>query len=189
MSKIDPELFRAEAHALARSHGPCPQCGAELVLRHGKHGPFLGCSAYPQCDYVRARNGQGGSVEKILEGTQCPECGDVLVIRKGRYGLFIACRQFPDCRHVEQDGEPAPAAESISCPACGKGQLVARQSRQGKLFYACDAYPKCKFVVNDPPVAQPCPQCGSAILVRRQGASGAYLCCPQKNCTYRSDSL
>lgn len=32
---------------------PCPQCGAELVIRSGKHGPFLGCSHYPECDYVR----------------------------------------------------------------------------------------------------------------------------------------
>lgn len=60
MSKIDPDLFRAEAQALAHTQAPCPQCGADLVLRHGKHGSFWGCSAYPACDYVRSRSGQGG---------------------------------------------------------------------------------------------------------------------------------
>lgn len=30
----------------------CPKCGAELVRRKGKYGPFLGCSTYPECDYT-----------------------------------------------------------------------------------------------------------------------------------------
>lgn len=30
----------------------CPKCDAELVRRNGKHGPFLGCSTYPKCDYT-----------------------------------------------------------------------------------------------------------------------------------------
>ena len=31
----------------------CPDCGAELVIRSGKHGPFLGCSRYPECQFIR----------------------------------------------------------------------------------------------------------------------------------------
>lgn len=27
----------------------CPECGAPMVLRRGKRGPFLGCSRYPEC--------------------------------------------------------------------------------------------------------------------------------------------
>lgn len=30
----------------------CPKCGAELVRRNGKYGPFLGCSTYPKCNYT-----------------------------------------------------------------------------------------------------------------------------------------
>ncbi|WP_265448576.1 topoisomerase DNA-binding C4 zinc finger domain-containing protein, partial [Aeromonas salmonicida] len=52
MSKIDHHLFSAHEHGFERE--PCPQCGAELVIRQGKHGPFLGCSAYPSCDYIRS---------------------------------------------------------------------------------------------------------------------------------------
>ena len=51
---------------------PCPQCGAELVIRSGKHGPFLGCSRYPECDYVRPLKSQAdGHIVKILEGQLC----------------------------------------------------------------------------------------------------------------------
>ena len=27
----------------------CPKCGAKMVLRNGKNGPFWGCSNYPTC--------------------------------------------------------------------------------------------------------------------------------------------
>lgn len=49
---------------------PCPQCGAELVIRSGKHGPFLGCSHYPECDYVRPlKSSADGHIVKVLEGS------------------------------------------------------------------------------------------------------------------------
>ncbi len=32
----------------------CPKCGAPMVQRTGKHGPFLGCSRYPTCTGTRA---------------------------------------------------------------------------------------------------------------------------------------
>src|SRR5581483_865228 len=32
---------------------PCPKCGHELVQRFGTHGPFIGCSNYPRCQYSR----------------------------------------------------------------------------------------------------------------------------------------
>ena len=31
----------------------CPFCGNDLVLRHGKYGPFWGCSTYPKCRFTR----------------------------------------------------------------------------------------------------------------------------------------
>lgn len=74
---------------------------AELVIRSGKHGPFLGCSRYPECDYVRPLKSQAdGHIVKILEGQLCPECGAVLVLRQGRFGMFIGCSQYPQCEHT-----------------------------------------------------------------------------------------
>lgn len=34
------------------SQGVCPRCGGQLVLRHGKFGPFYGCSNYPKCKFT-----------------------------------------------------------------------------------------------------------------------------------------
>ncbi len=30
----------------------CPKCGSTLVHRKGKYGAFIGCTAYPKCDYT-----------------------------------------------------------------------------------------------------------------------------------------
>ncbi len=32
----------------------CPKCGKPLVERHGKAGPFAGCSGYPDCTFSTA---------------------------------------------------------------------------------------------------------------------------------------
>lgn len=31
----------------------CPECGYKLILRNGKNGQFVGCSAYPKCSYTK----------------------------------------------------------------------------------------------------------------------------------------
>lgn len=65
-----------------RNNESCPKCGAELVIRSGKHGPFLGCSQYPACDYVRPlKSSADGHIVKVLEGKVCPACGANLVLR------------------------------------------------------------------------------------------------------------
>ena len=70
-----------------RKNEPCPQCGAELVIRSGKHGPFLGCSHYPDCDYVRPLKSQAdGHIVKVLEGQECPSCGKA----------FRVCKKLPN---------------------------------------------------------------------------------------------
>jgi putative DNA topoisomerase len=185
MSKIDPHLFSAHEHALEREPQPCPECGANLMVRHGKHGPFLGCSTYPACNYIRPLTSQGVELHKVLEGSACPICGQLLAIKKGRYGLFIGCTQYPLCQHIESQGELE--SSEVPCPACGRGHLISRTSRYGKMFYACDSFPRCKYVVNDKPVAQSCPKCGWQILVERQVRHGSKLCCPQKLCDYQTD--
>ncbi len=37
------------------AHNICPRCGSELVLKHGKHGDFYGCSNYPKCNFIKKK--------------------------------------------------------------------------------------------------------------------------------------
>ncbi|HGF7235469.1 TPA: type I DNA topoisomerase, partial [Vibrio cholerae] len=70
----------------------------------------------------------------------------------------------------------------ILCPECSKGHLIERKSRFGKLFYACDAYPKCKFALNGKPIAQACAQCGFTVMVEKKSSAGMRYQCANRQC-------
>lgn len=175
--KIDNQLFEAHEHAL--DHKPCPKCGEALMLRHGKHGPFLGCTQYPECDYIKPLHQNDGHVVKAL-GVPCPECQQELVLRQGRYGMFIGCSGYPNCHHIESLDQDDDKVESdqVACPECQKGRLVERKSRFGKSFFACDNFPKCKFAVNQPPIAEKCDNCGYPLLLKKK--DGKHQCANRK---------
>ncbi|WP_086981811.1 DNA topoisomerase family protein [Vibrio aphrogenes] len=190
-NKIDQTLF--SAHEQALQHEACPKCGVEhhgeLQLRHGKRGPFLGCHRYPQCDYIKPLHQNDGHIIKAL-GVACPECGETsqgeLVLRQGRFGMFIGCSRFPECHHLESP-TASPKQDnltSVACPECASGHLIERQSRFGKSFYACDAYPKCKFSINLPPLEGQCEQCGYPLLVEKHLSSGRKVLCADRKCQH-----
>jgi putative DNA topoisomerase len=181
-----PALFNQHEHALEKAYEVCPMCGAELHLKNSKSGPFWGCSQYPVCTYTRALNEQERIEDQVLAGSECPECGSLLAVKQGRYGIFIGCTNYPECHHIEEE---KPKEALVACPKCKKGELQERISRFGKTFYSCDQYPSCKYIVNYPPVAQTCPECAWPILVKRQMAKGEILMCPQKKCTYKSNTI
>jgi DNA topoisomerase-1 len=124
---------------------------------------------------------------------KCPQCGKRLKLRMGKNGLFVACSGYPACTftmHIpdpDEDAIDAAELESTTCEECGS-PMKLRQSRTGKAFLGCTAYPKCRNVVNvaiaegkaearpDEPTGEACPDCGSP-LVRRHGRYGAYVSC------------
>lgn len=184
--KIYHQLFSAHEHAL--EHKACPKCQSEkregeLQLRHGKHGPFLGCNQYPTCDFIQPLHQNDGHIIKEL-GVPCPECSNELVLRQGRYGMFIGCSHYPQCDHIESLESPTEQEAQVehACPECGKGHLVERKNRFGKAFFACDNYPKCKFAVNQPPVKGKCEQCGFPLLIEKKLASGVKHQCADRKC-------
>jgi DNA topoisomerase I len=73
----------------------CPECGGELVAKTGRFGPFVGCSNYPDCKYIKR--------EPPKEtGEECPECGSPLVEKRGRFGPFVGCSNYPDCKYIKK---------------------------------------------------------------------------------------
>lgn len=205
-NKINHDLFSAHQHAL--EHKECPDCACagregELEIRHGKRGPFLGCNQYPTCTYIQPLHNNDGHVIKAL-GVACPQCearvaegfddsaelGELL-LRQGRYCMFIGCSLYPECDHIQSisdNAEPEQSSQGILCPECHQGQLTERQSRFGKTFYACDAYPKCKFSLNQLPVAGQCQACGFGLLIHKKTAKGEQLICAQRKCQHVQQS-
>ncbi len=162
----------------------CPKCGKPLSKRLGRRGTFIGCSGYPECDYTRSLDGEeGGNTPEVVEGRTCPSCDAPLFIRQGRYGKFIGCSAYPKCKHLEPIEKPAETG--VACPECGKGQMLMRKSRYGKIFYSCSSYPDCKYAVWNEPVSEACPDCDWPILtLKTTKRKGAEKICPQKECGY-----
>ncbi|WDE11937.1 type I DNA topoisomerase [Thalassomonas haliotis] len=187
MSNSDKSLFTLHEHALEKEHEVCPDCGGKLLIKNSKNGPFLGCSAYPDCQYTRPVVEHERIEDKVLAGSSCPECGHLLAVKQGRYGMFIGCTNFPDCQHIEETYHQDDV--NIACPKCSSGELMEKTNRYGKTFYSCDQYPKCKYVLNYPPIAETCPLCQWPVLVKRKMASGEVIICPEKKCTYKRKAL
>ena len=173
-------VSRAEATSEALEEA-CPQCGKPLFLRLGRHGRFVACSGYPECNYTRPVDGPREPAEPV--GRDCPDCGKPLVYKTGRYGRFISCSGYPECKHIEPLTQPK--SSGVTCPQCSEGELVEKRSRYGKVFYSCNTYPKCTYAVWGPPVARPCPRCGWPIMIEKSGKRlGEQLACPQSECAF-----
>ncbi len=162
----------------------CPKCGKPLNIRLGRRGRFVGCSGFPDCDYTRNLDDSAESAEpEVVEGRTCPECDSALIIRSGRYGKFIGCSSYPNCKYIEPLERPADTG--VTCPKCGKGSMLQRKSRRGKIFYSCSTYPDCDYAVWNEPVAGPCPDCNWPILtLKTTKKRGSERVCPQQDCKF-----
>jgi len=121
-----------EPPALPGTGEPCPKCGeGVLASRRGRFGPFVGCSRYPDCDYIQ-RDGPPPPDKLPFEVT-CPKNGDGhLVARRARRtgNVFWGCSAYPKCDyttnheplgalHDADDGPVARRDGGVLCLRCG----------------------------------------------------------------------
>ena len=87
----------------------CPQCGKNLVIKKTKFGKFIGCSGFPDCNYIKK--------EVKDTGVKCPKCGGRIIekISKKRK-VFYGCENYPECDYAIWD---KPIADK-KCEKCGK---------------------------------------------------------------------
>ena len=160
----------------------CEKCGKPMVVKKGRYGSFLTCSGYPECRNTRkiGEDGKGQVQELETLEEKCPSCSSNLVLRQGRFGPFVACGNYPECRYIKQE------KTGVTCPECGKGEIVQRKSRRGKNFYSCDTFPDCRFILWSKPLAKPCPSCGTPYLLERYTKKeGLTHRCNNRECGYK----
>jgi DNA topoisomerase-1 len=155
----------------------CDKCGKPLVIKWGKHGSFLACTGYPECNYTRELTVDLPDVDKADLGDQgdeeyCQNCGRPMVLKKGRFGTFYACSGYPDCKTTKQIGGAQKKADVTldeKCPQCGNN-LVLKSGRFGE-FTACSNYPGCKYV-KQKTIGVKCPECTEGEIVERRSKRG-----------------
>jgi DNA topoisomerase-1 len=103
----------------------CDKCGSPMVVKTGRFGKFIACSAYPQCK----------TTKPLALGVKCPQpgCGGDLVQKRTRKGRsFFACSKYPQCEFALWD-RPVPKA----CPTCLAPFLIEKVSKQAGRSVQC----------------------------------------------------
>ncbi len=111
----------------------CPECGNELVIRKGRFGEFISCSAFPKCKYTKNISAPKKK-ESIKTGIKCPECGGDIVERSSRRGKFYGCSNYPKCKFVSNY-----LPTDKKCSKCGG--IMAQRTYRKKEILECI---KCK---------------------------------------------
>lgn len=101
----------------------CPECGSPLVIRKGRYGEFIACSAYPKCKYTR----------NVRIDAPCPKCGGVVEKLRSKKGKnYFKCSSCGELFWNEPTNE--------KCEICGS-YLFLKVKRGGKKVLYCE---KCK---------------------------------------------
>ncbi|MEJ2468119.1 MAG: type I DNA topoisomerase, partial [Campylobacterales bacterium] len=128
--QIDEEGNPQKAPEPETTDEVCDKCGSPMVIKSGRNGKFLACSAYPKCKNTRP-------LEAPKEAAvPCPECGGKLLYRQSRRGAFWGCENYPKCKFISKF-EPTDK----KCDQEGCDGVLARRTYRGKEVYECV---KCK---------------------------------------------
>ncbi len=118
-------------------------------------------------------------------GFDCDLCGHPMVIKLGRYGKFYACSNFPECRNTKAITKEI----GVTCPTCGKGQVIERKTKRNRIFYGCDRYPDCEFTSWDLPVGRNCPKCDHYLVEKKVRGGGKQVICSNSDCDYQEEKV
>jgi len=183
------EINKKDIMPEEKSEEKCDKCGAPMIIKTGRYGKFLACSAYPDCKNIKGMNGKNGKnsgeksedikkLEEKYKNEICDKCDAAMVVKTGPYGPFLACNAYPKCKNIKNIVENS-GSTGIICPKCEKGEIVQKRSRRG-IFYACDQYPDCKNAYWSKPTGEKCPDCGALMVETKDGAK-----CSLKGCGYK----
>jgi DNA topoisomerase-1 len=102
----------------------CPNCASPMMVKNGRFGRFLACSAYPECK----------TTKPITTGIECPECKQgELSEKRTRFGKsFYSCTRYPECKYAIWD-KPTKRA----CPQCQHPFLLEKYTKRDGASIKC----------------------------------------------------
>lgn len=176
------EVMGNAKKVVVQSDVKCPNCGKPMIVRTSRFGSqFLGCSGYPECKTILSLDKSGNVIKNADQpeksDQKCEKCGGDLYIKLGPYGRYTECEKCKDRKSIVK-------TTGVTCPKCGKGEIIERKSKRGVVFFGCNKYPDCDFVLWNEPTGEKCPKCGS-LLVKRTLKSGDVIECSNRGCGYK----
>ncbi|MBI4362181.1 MAG: DNA topoisomerase I [Euryarchaeota archaeon] len=108
--------------------GPCPKCGAQLLVRRSKKGGrFIGCGAYPKCSYSLPLP-RMGFLNITQEKCATHQLAHLQIVTRGRKPWALGC---PQCNYDNWKARQAastalkPDASSPDAPAAKAAGALA----------------------------------------------------------------
>ena len=179
------EINKKDIMPIEESKEKCDKCGAQMLIKTGRYGKFLACSAFPDCKNIKKIKKEGDENEivdaKIIElekkysKSNCDKCGAEMKVKTGKYGPFLACSAYPKCKNIKNIS--TTGAPTVKCPICNQGEIVKKISRRG-IFYACNNYPQCKNAYQGEPTGKNCLKCQALMIFNKNGQEK----CSNKDC-------
>ncbi len=131
---------KIELQAAPTTDEKCPNCTEPMVVKTGRFGRFLACSAYPKCK----------TTKPITTGIKCPECSQgELSQKRTRFGkAFYSCTRYPDCKYAIWD----KPIKDRPCPQCQSPFLTERYTKKEGASIRCPNK-ECGFTEKVPDAA------------------------------------
>ncbi|MDR0883116.1 MAG: type I DNA topoisomerase [Oscillospiraceae bacterium] len=104
----------------------CELCGKPMIIKYGRFGKFLSCSAYPECS-----NAKPIRPPRVETGAPCPKCGAMVLQKTSKKG-----RVFFGCERWARDGSGCDFvtwAEPIAGETCPKCASALFYQKKGSL--------------------------------------------------------
>ena len=116
---------KIELQAAPTTDEKCPNCSEPMMVKTGRFGRFLACSAYPGCK----------TTKPITTGIQCPDCKQgELSQKRTRFGkAFYSCTRYPDCKYAIWD----KPIKDKPCPQCQHPFLTERYTKKDGASIRC----------------------------------------------------
>jgi DNA topoisomerase I len=97
----------------------CDKCQADMIIKRGRFGLFLGCSAYPKCKNIINLDDDGQKIK-------CPLCNKGEIVKKmSKRGAFYACNNYPECKNIYR-GKPIDE----KCPHCQQLMIINQKGEK-----------------------------------------------------------
>ncbi|MBF0463567.1 MAG: type I DNA topoisomerase [Nitrospirae bacterium] len=124
---LDDEQNGTSGAPVEQTDEICDKCSSPMIIKTGKFGRFMACSAYPDCK----------NIKPIPTGLKCPEDGGDLIERKSTKGkfrgrIFYSCSNYPKCKFISNY---KPVNES--CPHCNAKTMYEKKNKDGDTIIFC----------------------------------------------------
>ena len=101
---------------------PCPECGADMIIKLGRSGTFLSCGRFPDCNGARIIDGSEMKPDAPL-GVDPDTKLDVFVLN-GKFGPYVQLGETPE----KVKGKKQVAPKRASLPAGTKPEDVTLEA-------------------------------------------------------------